>query len=322
MRVAGALALVLLADRSTFELWTTSESEPRKLSEQHADASVDNFTISASHRQQPIVAWTSQRGVLSLQRIDGAAFGKVMRVADGIDSRFAPALLQQGASIFIAYTRTVDEAMHVFLARVSADKVAESADLTPAGHGATAATFVIGAPSSLVMIDARAGVSPLLEVPIVNGKAQSAIVRTPVSQPYAPPLLRAVVLPKQGEVEVAFTALGKLAATAIGRVPLRKAVAPLALHPSRGYGQLSFDAALTPNGAVFALEEPIGEAPQAAHQIELKWLDHAGDGQALLVSDGKVSARLPSLTQLSDDGELALAYVEATAARWSRLSCD
>src|SRR5581483_10852247 len=94
----------------------------------------------------------------------------------------------------------------------------------------------------LVMIDARAGMSPLLELPFVGGKPGELRIGTPVSQPYAPPLLRAVQLPGEADVLVAYTALGRLAATAVGYVPLHSARAPAALLPSRGYGVIAFDA--------------------------------------------------------------------------------
>jgi len=165
-----------------------------------------------------------ERGFVSSPRV----------LAKGVDRRFAPALARVGSVLLTAYVTSVADAMHTMLVTSLAPA---PRDLTPPGHGAAAPTFVLGAvPPVLVLIDARAGVSPLLEVPFdAKGEPGAAIVRTPVSQPYAPPLLVAVASP-EGEIEVAYSAVGRVAMTAIGRVPLRRTAEAVALSPSRGYG--------------------------------------------------------------------------------------
>jgi hypothetical protein len=209
--------------------------------------------------------------------------------------------------------------MHTFVLRAAEPSAA--LDVTPPGHGAAAGSFVLGAePPILVMIDARGGVSPLLELPFDGaGKPGAVIVRTPVSQPFAPPALSAVAVPG-GELEVAFTAIGKLAATAIGRVPLRRAVAPTALHPSRGYGQLSLSSARGVRAVVHALEVPSDASQTAPHQIELKWIDAQGEGEGLTLPALPDSARQPSLVALRR-GVFALAFTRGKHAYALLLDC-
>jgi hypothetical protein len=245
-------------------------------------------------------------------------WAEVKQLAKGADRRFAPALYEDGAISLLAYTSSVDKAMHTFVVRSSAGP---GLDVTPAGHGAAAPSFVAGVDEPiLVFLDAREGISPLLEVTFDhNLKPQPALVRTPVSQPYAPPLLRALAI-DHGEIEVAFTAVGKLAASAIGRVPLRRAQSAVALHPSRGYGELSFDVALTGKAAIFALDVPIDEKPGAEHVLELKWLDASGEGATLTLARGP--ALRPSLAATPLPGELLVGYMAGTTPHLTRLRCD
>jgi hypothetical protein len=143
-------------------------------------------------------------------------------------------------------------------------------------------------------------------------------VRTPVSQPYAPPLLRAVELPG-GEVEVAFTAVGKLAATAIGRVPLRRSVQPVALLPSRGYGELAFSAVRGARRAAFAYEAPRTSEAGSTRAVELVLLDEQGTGPVLTLG-GSDDARAPELALYA--GALWLAYTRNGQAVVAALRCD
>jgi hypothetical protein len=266
------------------------------------------------------LALVDDKGELWCQRHAGDRFDAPRSLAQGADRRFDPALAFAGEQLLTAFTRTVDLAMHTFVVRCSG-QAAPAIDVTPPGHGAAAASFVLGASfPSLVMLDARGGVSPLLELPFdERGQPGAVLVRTPISQPYAPPALSAVALPG-GEVEVAFTAIGKLAATAIGRVPLRRAAAPSALHASRGYGQLSFGVALGARAAVYALEVPRDEGKDAPHLIEIKWVDAQGDGETLALPASSDSARLPSIAALTR-GRFLLAYVSGASARAGLLHC-
>ncbi len=77
----------------------------------------------------------------------------------------------------------------------------------------------------------------LLAIDTLEVQPGEVVVRTPVSQPYAPPLLSAVQW-SDGTAEVVFSAVGRMAMTAIARVSLRTAMDPVALLPSTGYGAL------------------------------------------------------------------------------------
>ena len=54
---------------------------------------------------------------------------------------------------------------------------------------------------------------------------------------------------------------------------------------------------LSARAALFVLEVPTSEAPNAPHVIELKWVDAKGEGSTLQLHDGASSARLPSIAQ-------------------------
>jgi hypothetical protein len=261
------------------------------------------------------VAWVDQRMRLLRARVDGGGFGKPVELALGVDRRFAPAITRSGERVLVAYTVGVDEGMHT---RVLGARGAELApiDVTPSGHGAAAPVFVLGAAATLIAIDAHAGVSPLLEIPFDrDGAPQPAIVRTPVSQPYAPPLLAAVQW-ASGDVEVMFTAIGKLAMTAVGRVPLRSAAAPSALAASRGYGELSFAVARGSRRALFVLETPVDGAKNADRSLTLSLTDGTTteDGPAFAAP-----ARSPSLMHV--DGGYLLAFTRAGTVHAAMLRC-
>ncbi len=279
------------------------------------------------------VAWADDAGTLSLALLNTAGTLVIVRVQGGkastprvvardVDRRFAPALAQLHGALLIAFTRTVDSAMHTFVARVTDPRI-DVFDVTPVSHGATAATFVLGVSSpTLVMLDARAGVSPLLEVGFArDGSPLPAIVRTPVSQPYAPPLLAAVALPG-GDTQVAFTAIGRAAATAVGLVPLRQAAPPRALLPSLGYGVLSLAAAVSSRAAVFALEAPIAATPDAKHTLLVKRVDAGGEGPVLTLAAEGRSLRHPHLALGRRPGEVFLLYAAGPRQTLSVLDCD
>jgi hypothetical protein len=171
------------------------------------------------------------------------------------------------------------------------------------------------------MLDAHAGVSPLLEVSFdAQGEAEPAVVRTPVSQPYAPPALAAVALSPE-HVEVAFTAIGRVAATAIGRVPLRRAEAPVALVPSKGYGELHFSAAPGPSFAIFALESCKHASNDPARELAIKLVDERGEGGTLELRSDTESLARPALSQGAAEGEYWLAFMRGARIQLARMVC-
>ena len=267
------------------------------------------------------VALVNTHAELSVVRIENGKVSAPRTLATGIDMRFAPALARQSSGLLVAYTQTVEGAMHTFVAHVTDSKIAVK-DVTPISHGAGAASFVLGADAAtLVMLDARAGVSPLLEVGFENnGTPKLALVRTPVSQPYAPPLLVAVHVPNN-EVQVAYTAIGRAAATAVGILPLRRAEAPRALLPSLGYGALSFSGALGKRAAVFALESPVSATKDAERALVVKVLDDRGEGPALTLKATHGTLSKPSIVAASDRAFFLL-YFDGTIWMLAALDCD
>lgn len=281
-------------------------------------AAVQRATLQCADRCE--LAFVDERGQLFATTLEDARFAPPVLLARGLDRRFAPALTQRAGRTFYAYTSSVDDAMHSFLVARVGDKVSAPHDLTPPGHGAAAPSFVHGSREPrLIVIDARAGLSPLLELELdPSGVPKPAEVRTPVSQPYAPPLLAAVRWPS-GAIEVFYTLVGRLAMTAIARVPLRVAAEPTALSASRGYGELAFSVAATRDSALIAVEVPTATAPSAQRTLTLKLTDGASTYDALaLAHEGE--AKQPSLA-VDAEGRYLLAYTSADRARVARLAC-
>jgi hypothetical protein len=272
-------------------------------------------------------AWVDEQAHLMLVSIDGDRFGRARSLAEGVDRRFAPALGRVKSQLLLAFTRSVAESMHVHLVRVEVqDKGGEHStleDLTPAGHGASAPTFIVGAaPPSLVFVDAHAGVSPLLEVSFDGaGRAEPAVVRTPVSQPYAPPALAAVQLAPTRTV-VAYTAIGRAAATAIGLVPLRSTEAPTALVPSNGYGELALSVAQQGGLAVFAVEDFKASGKDAPRKVLVGVVDAAGAGELMELGAGAAHASSPSIRAESAPGEFSVAYSSPQGVHTSHVLCS
>jgi hypothetical protein len=318
----GVELLVLPSDKAALELWRApSAFESFTHVAQLELASKPRRAAFLCNEQRALATWVDERAQLMLADVHDGKFSTPRSLAEGVDRRFAPALQALGTQTLLAFTRSVGDAMHVQLAHLEGERLTQE-DLTPQGHGATAATFVIGQrPPRLVMIDAHAGVSPLLEVDFdAHGKPAPAVVRTPVSQPYAPPALQAAVVSSTRTV-VAFTAIGRAAATAIGMVPLHVAEAASALVPSKGYGELALSAARSGEVTVFASEafrEPTKDAPRI---VLASVVGEQGAGQALELGTSAASASSPSLVAGAAAGEFVLAYSAEDGLRVVQLVC-
>ena len=302
-REVGRVALWTLAERPSRRRWTLALEAPIARAAVRCEARCTLAVVDA-------------RGVLQVFDFDLTAADAPRVLARGVDRRFAPALAGRSPATLVAYTTTRDEVMHTLLAR--AGDTRPHRDLTPPGHGAAAPTFVLGAsPTTLVMIDARAGLSPLLELTLdAQGTPSAVQVRTPVIQPSAPPLLAATVL-RSGEVEVYYSLIGRLAMTAIGRVPLRRAQLPTPLLASRGYGALNFVAARSRMRTLVALEVPTATPPSAPRTLVLELLDGARTDEVLAL-DGYQ----PSLASGPEPGTFVLTYATASGLHASTLGCD
>jgi hypothetical protein len=157
----------------------------------------------------------------------------------------------------------------------------------------------------------------LLELPLDGtGKPKQTWVRTPVSQPFEPPQLAAVQWPG-GEAEVMFTVIGKLAMSAIGRIPLRRAASIEALSPSRGYGMIEFALAPSSRRALFACEVPVSAAPKSERKLELTLSDGKRNDPGPVID---APATAPSLVR-TRDGYL-LAYSRGADVHAALLRCS
>jgi hypothetical protein len=308
--IALGTEAVLVATDDALTLWQLSDSwreGPRvKLDTPVAKASA------ACRGDRCEVAFIDQK--MRLFHLDGSLQSK--ELARGVDRRFAPAVAVQGERVLIAYTATVDDIMHTKLLGVRKGEVELTQDITPEGHGAAAPAFVLGASPTLIAIDAHAGISPLLEFPLdAAGRPRESLVRTPVSQPFEPPQLAAVKWANE-QAEAFFTVIGKLAMTAVGRVPLRRTESITALSPSRGYGELSFAVARGPKRALFACEVPIASTPKAERRLELTLSDGSRNEAGPTF---EAPARAPSLAA-TRDGYL-LSFTRADAVHAALLRC-
>ncbi|MFT3924846.1 MAG: hypothetical protein QM778_20090 [Myxococcales bacterium] len=320
VRERGAL-LVISDAEPKLELWRAQPGQELRPSAELELSSPARRAALLSAGKQVYVAWVDERAQLWLSVVE-QQFSAPRRLAEGIDRRFTPALARNHQQLLLAFTRSVGEAMHVHLARVEGERSTVE-DVTPEGHGASAPTFIVGAqPPALVVVDAHAGVSPLLELPFDGtGKLAPAVVRTPVSQPYAPPALAAMQLSKDRTV-VAYTAIGRAAATAIGLVPLRAAEAPVALVPSYGYGELALGAAQQSGVSVFAVEAFRVDGKDSPRKVVVSVVDAAGAGEPLALGLDDASASSPSVAPGERAGEFELVYTTPKGLRSAALLCS
>lgn len=317
---AGAPIVVALEEQgSTLALWTSGAKGFTRTVSAPLEAKAQRASIVCTGSRCEL-ALVDERARLIGLSLTSKAFSAPRVLASGLDRRFAPALADTGARVLYAYTANVDKAMHTFWLESKAGKASAPSDLTPRAHGAAAPSFVLGSKlPTLVVVDPWAGLSPLLELRFgVQGPPGEALVRTPVSQPYEPPLLAAVEW-QGGDVEVAYTAVGRLAMTAVGRVLLRKASEPAALSPSKGYGELSFAAARSQTRALFAIEVAVETKPDAPREIALKLLDGVSTGQGPTFAD---DARHPSVSSLRDPGEYLVTYARANTIQAALVGCQ
>ncbi|MEY4510183.1 MAG: hypothetical protein RLZZ450_2305 [Pseudomonadota bacterium] len=318
--LSGAPIVIVLEEKgSTLALWTSTAAGFTRAFSAPLEAKAQRASAACSGVRCELAIVDVRARLLGLQ-LTSKGFSSPRVLASGLDRRFAPALVDTGTRVLYAYTANVDKAMHTFWLESKAGKLSIPVDLTPRAHGAAAPSFVLGSKlPTLVALDPWAGMSPLLELSFgVAGPPSAAVVRTPVSQPYEPPLLAAVEW-ASGEVEVAYTAVGRLAMTAIGRVPLRKASEPTALSPSKGYGELSFAAARSGARALFAIEVAVDTKPDAPREISLKLLDGVSTVQGPTFA---ADARHPSVTRLREPGEYLVTYARANTVQAALVGCQ
>ncbi|MDD9936559.1 MAG: hypothetical protein OXT09_23310, partial [Myxococcales bacterium] len=195
----------------------------------HPRARIAPPGASARSDNDIMVAFTDGTGELFARqlRIGRGGMGPRLKLAKGVDTRFAPAVTHHEDSALVAYTLGTTP-MEVHLAVIDDQgKLSASHDATPTSMGASAPTFIAGAsPPSLLTIDARDGMSPIVRSDLdADLKPRPGEVAVPVGMVSSPAELAGA----SGSVGtyVGYTGLGSAATSAVGLV----AIAPIAGTP-------------------------------------------------------------------------------------------
>ncbi len=258
-------------------------------------------TIAAKHNVQRVappglaadpshgitVAFTDGRGKLLVQQLRGTARGAsaTLEMADGVDTRFAPAVAYGKRGPLIAYT-VGSTPMRSTLARLSPDgKLIATHDITPAAMGAAAPAFVVGAaPPVIVTADARSGMSPIARVALDSeGVPGTPEVAVPVGMMSQPPELAAAQ--SGAGTFVGYAGVGSAATSAVGVVRVGPKVgAPEALVKGTAYGALHLDAAASSGAVFFAMDAPTAAGKSPKHEVRVIRMDAQGAGPALQIA--------------------------------------
>ncbi|MEM9192867.1 MAG: hypothetical protein AAGF12_27075 [Myxococcota bacterium] len=241
-------------------------------------------------------------------------------VGEGADTRFAPALGQTGDHTIVAWTAR-GTPMRVQTNVINAEGTSLSRqNVTPPTMGGAAPAFIDGAePPRLVFMDPRAGLSPIVWLRFPEGQPEEATVARPVGTATEPPRVVGAMVGERPFA--AYTAVGDLATTAVGLVPLGDggSGAPTPLVPGTGYGVLQVDAVSTGGSAVFAASVPTDTPPTAPRTIHVRRVDSEGPGEPLTIAGPNEHGERPAIGRRSD-GTLAVTFVseDAIYAAWVR----
>lgn len=305
---------------TSFEL-TTPAAKPRTLAPALAVRDANDLSVAfvdgASH------LW------LRRLRLGRAGHGAAVEVATGLDPRFAPALVHQHERTLLAWTQGATPMRTQLAVLSSEDVVLSRADLTPDSMGAAAPAFIAGAsPPSLMMVDARNGMSPLLRVEFSpDGSPKPAAVALPVGMVSSPPQLAAAA--NQKDVVVAYAGIGPAATSAIGVLNLApEQGSPRALVPGTSYGPLYVSAAPLLHSIVVAADAPAKREHSApgtpardnAREIHVHLIRGRELGPAMVIGGpgGASHAAVAHATH----GEIAVTYVNGTGTHVAYLRCD
>lgn len=269
------------------------------------------------------------RGRVRVGEIDASdplAEVRLAAIGESADQRFAPALAALTRHRLAAWTDGSGTPMRVRLAVLGLDgTVASRHDVTPVSMGASAPTFGAGmSPPVLFFLDARAGVSPIVRVPIAaDGTPRPAEVARPVGTAATPPEI-AVARGGAG-TWAGYTAVGNAATTAVGWVPLdRDDASPSAIVPGTGYGTLHVSAASAPSAVLFAADAPKDAPPGSPREVHVRIVDADGAGPVLALRAPDGTARhgaiarsengIAGVSMTADDG-VYVAWVRCDDAR-------
>lgn len=281
--------------------------------------------LAARDGNQVSLAVTDGTGALSITDVPLSSAGAASRlraIASGVDTRFAPAIDHVDAGTLVAYTLgTTPMQTHVALVPAD-DKPPKTTNVTPSHVGAAAPAFVVGAyPPKLYVIDARDGMSPLLEVSIsAQGVPRVAEIVTPVGMVASPTKL-AVARTTFGTA-LAYVGIGSALTSAVGLIDVApKPGSPIALVKGTAYGPLSVAAANGPDALYFAADaprEPGAKAPKRElHVVRVA----AGGLQERTVIQGPGGDAYGVAMARNGAGTVAVAFDAADGAYIARLHC-
>jgi hypothetical protein len=279
--------------------------------------------LSARDDNDVTVALVDGAGTLWARRLrmGPGGGGTAVEVARGVDTRFAPAVTHSEARELIAWT-TGSTPMRTHLATLASTGIVSARhDLTPEAMGAAAPAFVSGSsPPSLLMVDARQGMSPLLNVDLgSDGTPKPAKVVLPLSTVSTPPVI--VGASASIGAYVGYTGVGSAATSAVGLVAIEPLVgSPSALVPGTGYGLLHVAATTAPRALLFAADAPTAPAKDAPREIHVHVIGKNGPGTALVIK-GHGGASHASIAR-DGAGTVGVAFNSSSGVYVARLRCD
>jgi hypothetical protein len=224
----------------------------------------------------------------------------------------------------VAWTDGTGTPMRVRMARADrSGTLLGTDDLTMTGMGGAAPVFAAGGETpTLYFVDPRAGVSPIVRTALSpDGSPLPTEVARPVGTVTVPPQL-AVGVDGAGNAYAGYTAIGNVATTAVGLMPLFGDVAgPTALVPGTGYGTLDVAAVAGPTAVVFAADAPKGEARDAPREVHVRVVRDSTAGERLVLAAPDGTANRVALSRRRD-GVIAAVFSAADGVYVAWLRCD
>jgi hypothetical protein len=281
--------------------------------------------LSARDANIGAVAFTDGAGALKLREVrveHGSSAGQVQALASGVDTRFAPALMHFAGRAFVAWTAGTTPMSAELAVVAGVGQGVQRARLNPASHGGAAPSFVVGSePPELVFVDARDGMSSMLQVALgAEGKAAPPQVVGVVGIVSSPPRLAAAA--DAIGVTLAYTGLGSAATSAIGLLRLgAKNAWPEALIKGTAYTTLAVSAAAAPAASLFAVDAPLAPGKQPKRHIQL-YVVHGTQAGAPTEVAGPAGDAYGAALARSDSGIVGVAFQDPSGVYLTRLRCD
>jgi hypothetical protein len=247
--------------------------------------------------------------------------GAKVELASSVDTRFAPAVAYSETRALIAYTAASTPMRAKLVVLSNMGSVVGNHDVTPESMGAAAATFVDGAsPPTLLAVDAREGLSPLLRIDLgSDGTPKPAQIVLPLSTVSTPPRLSGASA--SIGAHVLYSGMGSAATTAVGLVSIEPIVGrPSAFVPGTGYGALNVATAAAPAAVVLVAEAPTATTKDAPREIHVALITRKGQSKDLVLSAPGGAAH----TSVARDahGMVAVAWSSPSGIYVARLRCD